>query len=413
VCNYLSSAAEEAGLSNFFSCLAGLGRAEWVRLRQNAVLTCSVILSRPLELWEQEMFLFPRSCHTCHSVTPQSGANMLDCTSCLAVTYCSPRCQQDDGGRHLPGDREGPCHQLKLARLLDQYEATVGVGMPGFPDHLDPQYYGSQGDIKDFLCPDIIMDQDKSTAVTQVETDWVFLTNHLSGPLTLLDQAHIYLEGLETRKSLEVHVAGAGIYEMMGIIKWEYLAHRLPNLKRLQITFIGPELESEGGSSQPEDYTCSKCRKLDRVVTYKVVSTTYQGFRKRRGYSKPDIILVQNCGFSEFEADPEVEGWARGWMSGLPALLGEEGSLVVVTSYTQGEAARDMERLTQHCGLQSSELEVLVSEERNGMRSHRPIRDWERDQDRDTFYSNQFISVVRRKEKKIDNLDQDFIKLNI
>ena len=42
-------------------------------------------------------------------------------------------------------------------------------------------------------------------------------------------------------------------------------------------------------------------------------------------------------------------------------------------------------------------MEVLVRCQENPMRSHRPVRDWERDEDRDVFYSNQFVSVVRRK----------------
>ena len=41
------------------------------------------------------------------------------------------------------------------------------------------------------------------------------------------------------------------------------------------------------------------------------------------------------------------------------------------------------------------EMEILVNCEMNKMRSHRPIRDWEMDQEKDVFYSNQLLSVVR------------------
>ena len=41
------------------------------------------------------------------------------------------------------------------------------------------------------------------------------------------------------------------------------------------------------------------------------------------------------------------------------------------------------------------DMEILVNCEENKMRSHRPIRDWEMDDEKDVFYSNQFLSVVR------------------
>ena len=59
-----------------------------------------------------------------------------------------------------------------------------------------------------------------------LKVEWAFLTNQLSGPLTILDTASKFVPNLGTRQSLVVHVVGAGIVEMMGVIKWEYLAHR-------------------------------------------------------------------------------------------------------------------------------------------------------------------------------------------
>ena len=40
-------------------------------------------------------------------------------------------------------------------------------------------------------------------------------------------------------KELTIHIAGSNIVEMLGIIKWEYLIHRLPNLTKLHLVFIG------------------------------------------------------------------------------------------------------------------------------------------------------------------------------
>ena len=72
--------------------------------------------------------------------------------------------------------------------------------------------------------------------------------------------------------------------------------------------------------------------------------------------------------------------------------LWSRAALLAFTSYTRTEAGADMERFSQHC---QQDVEILVNCEENKMRSHRPIRDWEMDEENDVFYSNQFLSVVR------------------
>ena len=56
----------------------------------------------------------------------------------------------------------------------------------------------------------------------------MFLSDLLSGPLTLLEAGHRFLPDLATRKTLKVHIAGSHLNESLADIKWEYLAHRLP-----------------------------------------------------------------------------------------------------------------------------------------------------------------------------------------
>ena len=66
---------------------------------------------------------------------------------------------------------------------------------------------------------------------------------------------------------------------------------------------------------------------------------------------------------------------------------------LVFTSYTLGEAEGDLARLLDTV---DGEVEVLVSCQENVMRSQRPVRDWAREEGRDVFYSNQYVSVVRK-----------------
>ena len=78
----------------------------------------------------------------------------------------------------------------------------------------------------------------------------------------------------------------------------------------------------------------------------------------------------------------------------LDALL-HPGAVLAFTSYTKTEAEADLERFTSQC---QQEVEILTSCEQNKMRSHRPIRDWEMDQENDVFYSNQLLTVVRSRD---------------
>ena len=206
-----------------------------------------------------------------------------------------------------------------------------------------------------------------------------------SGPLTLLQQASRLLPDLPTRTRLTVHIVGAGIYEMMGLIKWEYLAHRLPALKRLELVFVGPELEDEAGEAVVPQ--CGDCQEAGRTLQYYTQPTTYQQFRQEKR-DMPDLVLVQNCGFSEFSEGEE--GWEEGW-AGLRSVL-LPASPLIFTSYTQSEAEADLARLLS---VAQQEVEVVIRCQENPMRSHRPIRNWECDHDRDVFYSNQYISVVK------------------
>jgi len=196
---------------------------------------------------------------------------------------------------------------------------------------------------------------------------------------------------LPFKEGLVIHIAGASTYEMMGLIKWEYLIHRLPDVKTIHFSFVGPDLMEEE-DTQPKVPPCPTCMAAGRTITYSIHPTRYQNFVKTQHYTPPDLVLVQNCGFAEFSENSP--GWEEGWR-GLEQLLPPgKDSLLTFTSYTKGEANKDLERFLSHC----RNAEVLQTAERNSMSSSRPCRDWEMDQNKDIFFSNQYMSVVTAKE---------------
>jgi hypothetical protein len=74
----------------------------------------------------------------------------------------------------------------------------------------------------------------------------------------------------------------------------------------------------------------------------------------------------------------------------LQFLVQHPGVPLVFTSYTKTEAIKDLDLIQKG----SDNLETLVAAQRNPFRSHRPIRDFEYDNDCDVFYSNNFYSIV-------------------
>ena len=112
-----------------------------------------------------------------------------------------------------------------------------------------------------------------------------FLSDRLTGPLTLLYVAQLckLAKGISIgqKKELVIHIAGSNTVEMLGIIKWEYLAHRLPNLESMRLVFIGPELadhEEEdslisaiaNGDGNPLGI-CGNCADQGRAIHYEVI----------------------------------------------------------------------------------------------------------------------------------------------
>ena len=169
------------------------------------------------------------------------------------------------------------------------------------------------------------------------------------------------------------------------------LLHRLPSVKELHYSFVGPALQEEE-ENQPAVPPCHACQLAGRSIRHGVHPLRYSAFKASLAYTVPDLLLVQNAGLAEFD-DQDSEGWKDGWGGGdLPQLL-VPGALLVVTSYTHSEAEKDLERLVRHC----PEVEVVESAILNPMQSWRPCRDWENDGNKDVFYSNQYLSIVEAK----------------
>jgi len=385
ICKYLSTAADNAQLTSFFAGFKSTDKNEWNTFRMNAVISCEILLSAPLSMSEREIFLFPRACRTCFTTKEE----MYDCVECYCVSYCSIQHKDQNKLHH-----QTMCRPLRLAMLADTYESKVGLGMPAIPSEVDKVYMGTAPHISHFL-PE--PHHSNESEISKEELDYCFLTFQLSGPLTILNTMAKFRSHLTKKKNLEIHIVGAAMFEILGLIKWEYLLHRLPDVETINFHFVGPQLDEEddeGGenqqkSSYPAVPNCDDCQSKHRSVIYCIHNMRYSHFKKQSEYTEPDVVLVQNAGFSEFQDTEDTVGWTSGW-SDLACLAPGKESVMVFTSYTNNEAVEDLKRVHKYCN-----VKVLASEE-NPMRSLRPCRDWATDMDKDVFYANQYYTVLEK-----------------
>ena len=194
---------------------------------------CEILIGRPLAPHEKEVFLFPRACRVCR-LAKKDG--MKDCEFCFGVTYCSEQCKEE----HIEKHKQFFCSELKYAMVCDNYESTISIAAPGIPEQVDTKFKPLE-DMKKHLkfntCEKVCSDVDPA------EMEFRFLSDRLTGPLTILHGANKY--GLADGKSVQkakdlcIHIVGSNVIEMLGIIKWEYIVHRLPNLVNLHLVFIG------------------------------------------------------------------------------------------------------------------------------------------------------------------------------
>ena len=154
-----------------------------------------------------------------------------------------------------------------------------------------------------------------------------FLSDRLTGPMTLLYVAQLCKlangVSINQKKELVIHIAGSNTVEMLGIIKWEYLAHRLPQLESMRLVFIGPELaehEEEdslisaiaNGDGNPLGI-CGNCADQGRAIHYEVIRVTSSIHLKRSDpiYAHHAISYLFSVYVGEKTTVPRIRKFSR------------------------------------------------------------------------------------------------------
>lgn len=201
--------------------------------------------------------------------------------------------------------------------------------------------------------------------------------------------------------------------------KWDvFILNTLPGLRSLYLTFTGPELSGMPPGTWDDDLRCPHCstNKKQFVCDFQP-NTLYHDYAKGKSYIRPDVVVAFNCGLYRETGFQGTDSWD----STIPYLLKvllfkvflynqsnrhldfllfrvrlKEGVPLILTAYTAREAPLDLKRLQDR----EKSVEVLLPPQRNPYRSTRPCRNFVSEDESPVIFKNQYITVVRKKNKK-------------
>ncbi|XP_014471386.1 PREDICTED: uncharacterized protein LOC106742704 [Dinoponera quadriceps] len=332
---------------------------EWLAAQNAFLLSVQQTIHRKCELYEEEMFLFARSCLICHKQT-----ELYTCDSCFSADYCLDHLEE------FIQHHKQVCDNLILWLNLEFTDKEIKSVMPlpwkfiRFPDKDKPfndmvtfvmQYVKDETDgLNEWFAPDYIC------------------TDYVSGPLTLhhgMWEANLS-HYLETESIYIIHVVAANSTDKNGLPAWEILLHLLPKIKVLIIVMIGPELQMEFGMHN----ICPGCNINGKKLIYECCPMLYHDYVSNVMYRKPNIIVgfqaTLKCGSS--------------WPKSIQAMQTQNCPLLL-TAYTLIAAKEEIDTVQQVLGTKPV---LFVT---NKFKALRPIRSFN-----SVIYRNAYLIIYKK-----------------
>ena len=383
---------------------------DWTSFRTSLQVVTAVNLQRCLEPFEREVIWFPRVCEICKD---SDRTKLSECSVCHSVFYCSKEHLFQDIDQHAFW-----CGSYRLCSYIHNFERERGSSEVPFPINIMNCYKPLPQDMLcllnselNFLKHAIQKEEEKDCNMDMLHFEHaknvfnILISERMTDPLTLLNVLQEYWIGDKTQRicdvtELTIHVVGAeSTREMMGLNRWEYLAHRLPSLKMLHIAFIGPSVLSNNSETvtvqhmidNGQAFLCEECQKSDKKFSFEMYHMLYHRCAMEETFFKPDVVIAYNCGFHEFyglENDT--------WLESLDLMLSDPSIPVIFTSYTKTEAQKDLQVIRS-----KKDATVSIPTRLNSFKSLKPVRDFHRDDNCPIFYINQYVTCVNG--NKIDS----------
>ncbi|XP_051168270.1 putative protein MSS51 homolog, mitochondrial [Leptopilina boulardi] len=266
-------------------------------LNMRLVIETVTLLRRKLTKIEFQMISFPRICTVCY----ESNSDLLiNCKKCPLSSFCKD---------HLNySNHESECkkniacfntvrsifYRLKSFTLFDKmmidspyYNATKKLPS----SMLEFIEMRSSTDLTQFGKSDVInVSEDiKSTIFKRLLSD-----RFSRGFTTLFAIEKLSLNNLQ---SMVIHIVGSNIGETI-VTDWEVILHFLPNLQKLQLIFIGPDVFS---NSKETKIVCNLCKMENKKLIFETRKTLYHDYCREESFLKPDLIACFDPGFHVYK----------------------------------------------------------------------------------------------------------------
>lgn len=341
-------------------------KEDWTKARMNFMLMVILKLTRPLEMYEEEMFKFPRACLVCHE---ESSQLLQDCQNCRAVSFCT---KHKNSSIH-----KDTCYLLKLCLNLDI--SAMNVKQESLNLNLQCVFNKKINDfwhMSDFInCINAQSCLEKSDIIAAEQSE------HLTRPLTLLYGMQ-RLDYIPKYKNLVIHVIAANSVELATLEAWEVLLHLVPAVVTfVKIIMIGPKvLEGIFVVSN----ICNNCVSQEKKLSIECYSTLYADYLNSPAFAKPDLVIGFNAGIHEHEIASPQETWALS----IRALAKQNYSLIL-SCYAQNEVDLEIARIND---ILNNKIDYIYCG-KNPFASLRPHRDL--DWTEKLFYNNNYIIIYR------------------
>ncbi|CAL4161431.1 unnamed protein product, partial [Meganyctiphanes norvegica] len=226
-----------------------------------------------------------------------TAINLLFCCKCLEVCYCSKGHQEDDT------EHRQICNKTYI--MMNSYtrnNSTLSIPyMKAYP--ATNEYRPLRGG-KTQIAENIISEITEAVVTEDIVDKWTktqveILSDRLAMPFTILYCLQKLGVGqlctpLAKVTTLNIHLMTA--LPLFDLQMWELLLHRLPELKNLNITYVG----CAGLNWHPNNVhntmlkleRCKDCEKKDRIVSIKVLLSHYHMYFSSEDYIEPDVVAI-------------------------------------------------------------------------------------------------------------------------
>lgn len=312
------------------------------------------IFSRDLNRYEEQMFMFEKSCLICNR-----RDELHVCKHCFVSNYC-------ESHQHEFRMLHKNCKELNLCFKLDTYILVQKwfffFTVPHIQDF--PNRNISIINMEDF----IVQYMKRGLVLPMYETDYLY-SDWISGPLTLcygLKEA--FLLPKPTNVAYTIHIINPDYIDRVNFLMWELLLHFSPHIKKLTIVVLVPMVRR---NINMKCAVCLNCQE-SKEFFYESYPMLYQEYVASMQYKKPDVIIGFQLNFDCF----------RDWVDTLNVIRTQNCPLfLTVKSLSKAESITNSIKRV----LRVSTLPVRIVENRfSAMRPHRDVL-------HSTFYRNKFL----------------------